>query len=273
MLNYYSSLTVICTTSRQRFTVAAFKTFFDVITYALSYALVPAILSLANLRIHLFALYCLPLMLTMFIPFFVIKEGAKYGYPERKENNGEKTVLIESFKGTFKNKLYRRFMLVNCVSFFGLQLFLSSMNGLFSEGLGLSGVQMTIINTFAFAPVPMMLYLFNKIRFKKGFRLPLQIAALLFAVGLLSFGFMNKYFTGDNVVIRYIIVSIGYFVASFSIGSFFMLTYIATLQIAGIENSLINKNKSAMYFAVSGLFSAIVGALASTLVYGFIKNL
>lgn len=59
---------------------------------------------------------------------------------------------------------------MNCCSFFGLQMFLVAMNAMIIGGMGMDGVGMTILNTCAFAPVPIMLYLFRKLAAKKGLR-------------------------------------------------------------------------------------------------------
>ena len=66
-------------------------------------------------------------------------------------------------KLTFKNKPFMRWCLVNCCSFFGLQMFLVAMNAMILGSMNMNGTQMAILNTSAFAPVPVMLYLFNKL--------------------------------------------------------------------------------------------------------------
>ena len=49
-------------------------------------------------------------------------------------------------------------------------------------GMGFDGMGMAILNTCAFAPVPVMLYLFNKLKAKKGTRFTYQTCLICFAI-------------------------------------------------------------------------------------------
>ncbi|MCQ2956431.1 MAG: hypothetical protein MJ233_00755 [Mycoplasmoidaceae bacterium] len=77
MIAFYGSLSTVCYDEKQRTRVSSYKSFFDTISYALVYALVPVILSNAQLHIDKLAFFALPLMLTMIIPLFIIKEGER----------------------------------------------------------------------------------------------------------------------------------------------------------------------------------------------------
>ncbi len=271
LIAFYGSLSTTCVDEPQRLRVSGYKSFFDTISYCLVYALVPLLLESLKIQIDTFVFLSLPLMLTMLIPLFLIKEGAKYGYPENEGLAPERVKLFESLRITLKNKPFMRWQAVNCCTFFGLQMFLASMNSLIGDGMGMSGVGMAILNTCAFAPVPVMLYLFNKVKAKKGIRFTYQTCLIAFAVSILSFFFGSSLIWGDNDMPKYIIGCVGGMVGSWAIGAFFMMPYLVTAQISSVEEKLTKKNHSAMYFAANAVFSSIVGALSGSLIYGLIR--
>lgn len=280
LIAFYGSLSTVCSTDLQRARVSSYKSFFDTISYCLVYALVPVILEKAQVHIDVFAFCCLPLMLTMLIPIFMIKEGVRFeakaiaqGYDITPLAEEKPVKFGESIKLTAKNKPFLKWLAINCCSFFGLQLFLVSMNALMTTGLDFDGTQMTIANTFAFAPVPVMLYLFNKIKEKRGVRFAYQTALLLFAVGILCFFFGSNYFWQGNATPKLIFVCFGGICGSFGIGSFFMMSYLIPSQISAVERQLTHTNHSSMYFAVQALSTSIVGALSSSLLWENIKGL
>ncbi|MBQ7879671.1 MAG: MFS transporter [Clostridia bacterium] len=273
MIAFYGSLSTVCDSENQRLRVSGFKSFFDTISYCIVYALVPVILSGFQLYIDQFAFCVLPLMLTITIPLFMIKEGKKYGYPELQGAKAEKIKIVESIKLTFGNKLFIVWEIVNCCAFFGLQMFLSSMNALIEGGMGFNGLEMTLINTCAFAPVPIMLYLFNKLKDKKGVRFTYQTCLLSFGVSILSFLFASLYVTGGNKTAQYIISCVGGIMSSWAIGSFFMMPYLVPSQISGVEEKLTGKNHSAMYFAGQAVCTSVVGAISASLVWENVKML
>ncbi|MCQ2956432.1 MAG: hypothetical protein MJ233_00760 [Mycoplasmoidaceae bacterium] len=59
--------------------------------------------------------------------------------------------------------------------------------------MGLNGTNMTILNTFAFGPVPIMLYLFNRIKERKGIRFAFQASLLSFSIAILAFFFGSRF--------------------------------------------------------------------------------
>lgn len=280
LIAFYGSLSTVCYDEKQRVRVSSFKSFFDTISYVAVYALVPLILGLANINIDKLVFMLSPLMITMIIPLFMIKEGDKWeakaiadGYDITPLAEEPSVGLIESLKLTFKNKPFMKWIIVNCCSFFGLQMFLVSMNALILGGMGLNSTQMAILNTCAFAPVPVMLYLFNKLINKKGIRFAFQTCLFSFAICILSFDFGSRFILGDNTMLKMIIGAIGGIIGSWAIGSFFMMPYMVPIQISSVEEKLTHKNHSAMYFAAQALTTSIIGAVASSLVYENIKTL
>lgn len=271
MISFYGSLSTTCADEPQRLRVSSYKSFFDTITYCLVYALVPVILQASGLQINQFVFCLIPAMLTIAIPLFMIKEGEKYGYPEKQGFEEKPVKLKESIALTFKNKIFMRWQAVNCCTYFGLQMFLSSMNALIEGGMGMNGLEMALLNTCAFAPVPVMLFLFNKVKAKKGVRFTYQTCLLAFGIAILSFFFGSLLVTGGNKPLQYIIGSTGGVFGSWGIGAFFMMPYLATAQISNVEETLTKKNHSAMYFAGNAVATSIIGAISGSLVYEYIK--
>ena len=274
LIAFYGSLSTVCTDEPQRLRVSGYKSFFDTISYCLVYALVPVILSGLAIQIDTLVFILIPTMLTMAIPLFLIKEGEKYGYPENEGLSPEKVTIGESIGLTFKNRIFRRWLYVNCCTFFGIQMFLSAMNGMIIGGMGLSGSQMAILNTCAFGPVPIMLYLFNKVKAKVGVRRAYQSCLLVFAVSIMAFFFASRFLLGEGRdTLKIAIGMAGSVLASWSIGVFFMMPYLAPAQISSVEERLTGKNHSAMYFAGNAVATSIVGALSGNLIYEYIKNI
>ena len=279
LIAFYGSLSTVCADEKQRLRVSSFKSFFDTICYVLTYALVPVILKGFNIHIDKFVFILSPIMLTMIIPLFMIKEGEKWekkmiaeGYDITPLAEEKQVSLAKSFGGSFKNKPFMAWTVVNCCSFFGLQMFLVAMNALILGGMGLDAMGMTILNTCAFAPVPLMLYLFNKLKKRKGIRFAYQIALLSFAIAIMSFLIGSQLVMGDKTTVKIIIGCVGGVCGSFGIGAFFMMPYMIPAQISSVEEKLKKENKSAMYFAVQAFTTSVVGAIASYGIYEIIKN-
>lgn len=271
MISFYGSLSTTCIDEPQRLRVSSYKSFFDTITYCLVYALVPVILQATGLQINEFVFCLLPCMATIAIPLFMIKEGEKYGYPERQGMDEKPVKLKESIVLTVKNRVFMRWLAVNCCTYFGLQMFLSSMNALIEGGMGMNGLEMALLNTCAFAPVPVMLFLFNKVKARKGVRFTYQTCLLAFAVAIFSFFLGSLLVTGGNKPVQYLIGGIGGVIGSWGIGAFFMMPYLATAQISSVEETLTKKNHSAMYFAGNAVATSVIGAISGSLIYEYIK--
>ena len=280
LIAFYGSLSTVCYDEKQRIRVSSFKSFFDTISYVITYAILLVACEGAGLTLDKMVFILSPLMLTLLIPLFMIKEGEKWekkmiaeGYDITPLAEEKQVGLFRSFKETFGNKPFMAWTVVNCCSFFGLQMFLSSMNALISGGMGFGKAYFALIlNTCAFAPVPLMLYLFNKLKKRKGLRFAYQVALLSFAVGILSFTFGSQLVMGDKETIKLIIGCVGGLIGSYGISAFFMMPYMVPAQISSVEEKLKKENKSAMYFAVQAFTTSVVGAIASFGVYEVLKN-
>ena len=283
LICFYGSIGQVAYDDAQRLRVSSYKSFFDTIYYVLVYALVPVFLSMfrgTNLSIENLVFMLLPLMGTVLIPVFMIKEGDKneaklkaLGYDVVEQEKEEQVPILKSIKQTMLNKPALRWNIVNSTVYFGLQMFLVSMNALIVGLMGLKTIHMTILNTFAFAPIPIMLYLFNKCKAKKGIRWTYQSCVLCFAVCILCFLLASEYVMGpENYTLKVIVGAIGGVVGSWALGSFFMMPLLIPSSISATEEKLTGTNQSAMYFAGQALFTCVIGAIASG-VYDAIKNL
>jgi uncharacterized membrane protein len=152
-------------------------------------------------------------------------------------------------------------------------MFLVSMNALINGGMGFGNLEMAIIETCAFGPVPMMLYLFSKVKAKKGVRFTYQTCLISFAIAILSFDLASLYVTGGDKAIQFAISIAGAFIGSWGIGAFFMMPLLVPAQVSSVEEKLTKTNHSAMYFAAQAVTTSIIGAIASSLVYENIKML
>ena len=269
LITFYGALSDVCEDQTQRARVSAYKSVFDTISYALVYAAIPAIFKAAGVPIWQVALYGSPLMLSILIPIFMQRkvEGEVVS-----STNEDKTVPIgTSIKLTLESKPFMKWTLVNCVAFFGLQMFLVAQNALISGVMNLGAGWAAVLNTCAFAPVPLMLYLFNRLRKRVGVRPVFQSALLSFGICIFSFCLGSQWFWGDAIMPKLIIGAIGGIIGSWGIGAFFMMPYLIPTSIASVEEEVTGKNHSAMYFAIQALATSIVGAIASSLVYNYLK--
>lgn len=279
---YYGTYAEITSNEKDRFYLSNWKAFIDTIQYAIAYALIPVFIGMGN-NIKYIALFASPLSLTMIIVFFMLKERStlpkdveKYNaaHPEETEveKQAEKNIpILQSIKLTAKNKDFMYWLLILALFFFGLQMFLSGQNVLASGPMGLSGWQIAIINTAAFAPVPLMLFFYRKIIKKKGFRFAFQTALLSFAVAMLTFSVAYVKWIDSNIV-RLIIGAVGGTIGSYGIGAFFAAPYLVPSQQAAIEREKTGNNHASMYFAIQGLATACVGAISTGLIWPNLRN-
>ena len=269
LITFYGALSDVCEDQTQRARVSAYKSVFDTISYALVYAAIPAIFKAVGLPIWQVALYGTPLMITILFPIFMQRKVEGEGVASGSE---DKTVPIgTSIKLTLESKPFMKWTLVNCVAFFGLQMFLVAQNTLISGVMNLGAGWAAVLNTCAFAPVPLMLYLFNRLRKRFGVRPVFQSALLSFGLCIFSFCVGSQWFWGDQLMPKLIIGAIGGVIGSWGIGAFFMMPYLIPTSIASVEEEVTGKNHSAMYFAIQALATSIVGAVASSLVYNYLK--
>ena len=268
LITFYGSLSDVCENQTQRSRVSAYKSVFDTISYALVYAAIPAIFKAINTPIWKVALYMSPLMLTILIPIFLQKRQEK---AETESKKVENVPIGTSIALTLKSKPFMKWTIVNCVAFFGLQMFLVAQNALISGVMNLGAGYSAILNTCAFAPVPLMLWLFGKVRKAKGVRFAFQTCLITFGLALFAFALGSQYIWGDQLMPKLIIGAVGGIIGSWGIGGFFMMPYLIPTVIASVEEEVTNKNHSAMYFAVQALFTSVVGAIASSLIYNYLK--
>ncbi len=271
MITFFGSSSSICKDEAQRVRVGNFKSFFDTIGFCIVYALLPVFIG-SGINIKKIALFAMPLMLTLLIPLFIIKEGDKYG--EGKEFMREARVPLKtSLRITLRNRLFLSLIIPNACAYFGLNMFLSAQNVLISGIMNLPAGLAAIMNTCAFAPVPLMLFIYYKIIQKKGIRFAYRIAIGSFAIAILNFCVGSEYMFPNSEIPRIIIGCIGGFCGSFGIGAFFATPYMVPAQIAAMEYKVTGKDHTAMYFAIQSLAAAIVAAISNGLVYEQIKNI
>ena len=262
----------ITATDNDRITLNNFKAAFDTIQYSIAYALIPVFIGF-NINIRQIGLFMAPLSLTMLIALFLIKENstmpgavAKYG-----ENAGqaveEKPVgMVEGLKMSLGNNAFRAWLVIHGCFNLGLQMFLSGQNVLISGPMGLSGFQIAIINTTAFAPVPIMLILYRKVMAAKGYRFAFQTALASFAVGMLFMCIAYVQWIPDTMV-RLMLGATGGVISSYGVGAFFSAPTAMPTQIAAEEKKRTGRSHPSMYFAVQGIVNSLVAAIGPSLIW------
>ena len=281
-VTYYGTYSELTETSEDRINLSNWKAFFDTIQYSIGYAVIPLIVG-AKINIRIIGLATLPLMLTMLIAIFMIKE--KSSLPEdvakaKQETESpsdsapeeEDVGFLESIKLTTKNKGFMIWLSVMAAFFFGLQLFLTGQSVLASGAMGFNGWQIAVLNTSAFAPVPITLLIYRKVMKKKGFRFAFQTALFAFALAMISFAIAYVEWI-PSVWIRLIIGITGGTIGSYGIGAFFSAPYTIPSQMAAEELAATGKSHPSMYFAMQGLFNAVVAAISTSLVWLNIRGL
>jgi glycoside/pentoside/hexuronide:cation symporter, GPH family len=262
---YLASLSEIVKDENSRVRVASWQTFFNTGSYVLVYVLAPILFDKFGVRGTVWLL--LPCILSFIGPLLVIKENSTLrieSSSDKKEMpSAERDVpLWQSFKMTLTNKTFGIYALSLATFFFGLQFFLGGISFMALDMMGLSQTQLGTMNAAAFAPVPIMLLIFNYIAKKKGSKWGFQLALLIFAAVMIGFPLAwNKFtFPLSPYIIGMILGAIG----SFSIGVFFTIPYAFPSQIAANEAAETGKNRAGMYFAVQGLINQFVGSLAGS---------
>lgn len=280
-VTYYGTYSEVTESSEDRIKLSNWKAFFDTIQYSIGYALIPVFISL-KINIRMICLISLPLFLTMILPFFMLKEKSTLPEDVAKEKQEQERTpdsaleedvgFWESIKLTIKNKGFMMWLAVMAAFFFGLQLFLAGQNVLASGSMGLLGWQISVINTSAFAPVPLMLWIYRKVMKKKGFRFAFQTALLAFALAMITFAVAYVEWIPSQWA-RMIVGAIGGTIGSYGIGAFFSAPYTIPSQMAAEELERTGKSHPSMYFAMQGFFNAIVAAISTSIVWLNIKEL
>lgn len=259
MVTYYATYTEIVDTNEDREFISNVKSVCDILYFILGYVGVRAMLNGMNIRTV--ALIVLPIVLTMLIPLFMIKEA------DNRKSSGvnEKSIgLLTSIGCTMKNRNFVLWMIVYSFMTFGVQLFLSGINEYFAG----TGMNMILVMVGSFAPVPLALVIYRRIYGRYGFGTAFRYALITFSVGMLSlFGVSFIPAGGARTVLS---VSAG-ILCSLAIGALFSVAYSVPSQLAADEEKKTGIANSAMYFAVQGLFSGVATAIGSYVVLNALK--
>ena len=266
LVSYYGSFSMIVEDAKAGMRLSHFKAFFDTVQYCFAYALFPSLLlSLLGGKetgaVSMALLKLAPLMLTMLIPVFLIRED------ENEETADREIPLTKSIRLSFKNKNFTAWLLVLLVMHMGLMMFLTGIGTTIPDSLmGIKGWQVTVMNSAAFAPVPLMLLLFNLVKKKKGDRFALQTAVLAFALAMFTFAMAWKNIWNSQMI-SFLIGITASTIGSYAVGVFFSSTYYYPSQIAAKEIKDDKIDHSAMYFAVQGLVTQLASAISVNLLY------
>lgn len=256
---YLASLSEIVTEENARVRVASWQTFFNTTGYVLTFVVAPILFERFGVRTTIW--FLVPMVLTFIGPLLVIKESPTND-PSLQTKTAPDIPLWESIKMTLTNRTFGIYMLSVATFFFGLQFFLGGIAFMAADMLGLRESQLGLMNAAAFAPVPLMLILFNFISKKKGAKWAFRLALLVFAfaMALYPLGWTRLNLPIPPIVVGIILGGI----ASFSVAVFFTIPYAFPAQIAATEAAQTGKDRAGMYFAVQGLINQFVGSLAGS---------
>ena len=264
MVTYYATFTEIVETEDERVFMSNVKSVCDIFYFILGYVVVRAMLNSMNVRPV--ALIVLPLVLTMTIPLFMIKEPSTKGKVVL--DNGTRTVnLVESLKYTFKNRAFILWMIVIFFMNFGVNLFLGGINEYFS----FTGLNMIFIMACSFAPVPFTLILYNRIIKKKGFGFAFRYVLLTYGLGMVCMFFVGLIPASMNTL-KTVLSIVSGIICSFAVGALFAVAYSVPSQLAADEEQETGVSHSAMYFAIQGVFSGVATGLAQGVVLVALKK-
>lgn len=264
MVTYYATFTEIVETEDERVFMSNVKSVCDIFYFILGYVVVRAMLNSMNVRPV--ALIVLPLVLTMTIPLFMIKEPSTKGKVVL--DNGTRMVnLVESLKYTFQNRAFILWMIVIFFMNFGVNLFLGGINEYFS----FTGLNMIFIMACSFAPVPFTLILYNKIIKKKGFGFAFRYVLLTYGLGMVCMFFVGLIPASMNTL-KTVLSIVSGIICSFAVGALFAVAYSVPSQLAADEEQETGVSHSAMYFAIQGVFSGVATGLAQGVVLVALKK-
>ncbi len=255
---YLASLSEIVLDEQSRVRVASWQTIFNTGSYVLTFVVAPMLFERFGVRGT--ALLLLPGLVTFIGPLLVIKEGPSSG--EAAATATPDVPLWQSIKMTLTNKTFLIYISSVATFYFGLQFFLGGVAFMGADMMGISDAQLGLMNAAAFAPVPIMLILFNLISRKKGAKYAFRAALLVFALAMLIFplGWTRLKLPIPPLVVGMIAGVIG----SFSIGAFFTIPYAFPAHIAAVEAKETGKDRAGMFFAVQGVINQFVGSLAGS---------
>lgn len=257
---YLASLSELVPDEDSRVRVASWQTIFNTAGYVLTFVVAPMLFERFGVRGTVWLLS--PVFLSFLGPILVIKETSTLKSGNEIDDKQKDVPLLESVKLTIGNRTFRIYMLSVATFFFGLQFFLGGIAFMAVDMMGLSEAQLGLMNAAAFAPVPIMLILFNWLVKKKGAKWAFRLSLLIFAVAMLLFplGWTNLNLPISPFMVGVIAGGIG----SFSIGVFFTIPYAFPAQIAANEAQQTGKDRAGMYFAVQGVINQFMGGLAGS---------
>jgi Na+/melibiose symporter-like transporter len=186
------------------------------------------------------ALMLTPGLVTFLGPLLVIKEAPTTG--EAAKTAPPDVPLWQSIKKTLSNRTFLIYMSSVATFYFGLQFFLGGIAFMGADMLGISDKQLGLMNAAAFAPVPIMLVVFNLLSRAKGAKYAFRISLLVFGLAMLVFPLG---WTKLNLPIPPIVVGIiAGVIASFSIGAFFTIPYAFPAHIAAVDAQETGKDRA-----------------------------
>jgi GPH family glycoside/pentoside/hexuronide:cation symporter len=263
---YLAALSELVPDENSRVRIASWQTFFNTAGYVLTFVVAPILFD--RFGIQATALILLPSAISFIGPLLVIKEAPSGGQsstdggPAPAQVAASDVPLWQSVKMTLGNRTFRIYMLSVATFFFGLQFFLGGIAFMAADMMGLTDSQLGLMNAAVFAPVPVMLILFNLLNKKKGAKWSFRLALLIFAAVMLLYPLA---WTRLELPVPPMALGIVYGVlSSFSVGVFFTIPYAFPAHIAAVEAAETGKDRAGMYFAVQGLINQFVGSLAGS---------
>lgn len=258
---YLAALSEIVPDENSRVRVASWQTFFNTGGYVLTFVVAPMLFDRFGVRGT--ALLLLPSFLTFIGPMLVMKEDSTKTSEQTAAEKETDIPLWDSLKMTLSNKTFMIYMSSVATFFFGLQFFLGGIAFMAADMMGITDSQLGMMNAAAFAPVPIMLIIFNLITRKKGAKFAFRTSLLNFAFAMLLFplAWSELNFPLPPMTVG-VIASV---IASFSIGAFFTIPYAFPAQIAAVDAKETGKDRAGMFFAVQGLINQFVGSLAGSI--------
>ncbi len=258
---YLASLSEMVPDEESRVRVASWQTVFNTAGYVLTFVVAPILFDRCGIRGTIWLLA--PVFLSFLGPILVIKESSTLETKGAPESRAADVPLWQSVKMTLSNRTFRIYMLSVATFYFGLQFFLGGIAFMAADMMGLSDSQLGLMNAAAFAPVPIMLILFNWLVKKKGAKWAFRLGLLVFAVAMLLFplGWTKLNLPIPPFLVGVIAGAIG----SFSIGVFFTIPYAFPAQIAATEAQETGKDRAGMYFAVQGVINQFMGGIAGAI--------
>ena len=261
---YLAALSELVPDENSRVRVASWQTFFNTAGYVITFVVAPILFD--RFGIQATALILLPSALSFIGPLLVIKESPSDRPAQDGSTAGQAASsdvpLWQSVKMTLGNRTFRIYMRSIATFFFGLQFFLGGIAFMAADMMGLTDSQLGVMNGAVFAPVPLMLILFNLLNRRKGAKWSFRLALLIFAGVMLLYplAWTRLGLPLPPMVLGIILGAI----SSFSVGVFFTIPYAFPAQIAAIEAAETGKDRAGMYFAVQGLINQFVGSLAGS---------